>query len=96
MTLYVLKIKADLENIDKIIANINNLWKFNVASSSGVESGEIRKGITISDAELLDLDGSRGQVLHCTVYCMLCAICDNYTIGTSICLFVIVLYWYTK
>ena len=63
MTLFVLKIKAaELENIDKIVPIMNNLWKFNVTGSGGADSGDIREGVTISEEELVALDGSRGQV----------------------------------
>ena len=57
MTIYVLKIKAELENIDLLVPKAHNLWKFNVACVGGAE---IRRGITITDEDMIELDGSKG------------------------------------
>lgn len=59
MTIYALKIKADLENIEQLIPKAHNLWKFNI--SSGGEGGEMRNGITISDDETTELANARNS-----------------------------------
>lgn len=53
---FVLEIKADLENIEKLVPIDGNLWKFDVESLSG----ELREGITFSASEELQIQGSRG------------------------------------
>lgn len=54
MPIYVLKIKADLENITQLVATEHNLWKFDISSSSG----EVREGVTVSTADVIPLEGS--------------------------------------
>ena len=57
MPLFLLKIKADLENIAELSPQFENLWKFNIASTDGEE----RLGITVSKADVLELNGSKGD-----------------------------------
>ena len=52
-----LLMKAELENIEMLIPIESNHWKFDIQSSSG----EIRNGITFSENEDFDLEGSRGR-----------------------------------
>jgi len=59
MPTYVLKIKADLENINKLRPTENNVWMLNVKSPSE----EIRERITFSSASILQLDGSKGIII---------------------------------
>lgn len=61
MVFYVLKIKGDLEGIDKLIPKPGNYWKFNIAGPDGVDSGDIKKGITLCADEVVDIAGSRGE-----------------------------------
>jgi Eukaryotic protein of unknown function (DUF866) len=57
MPIFLLKIKADLENIALLSPQFENLWKFNIAS----QDGEERLGITVSKADVLELNGSKGD-----------------------------------
>lgn len=57
MPIFLLKIKADLENIAVLSPQFENLWKFNIAS----QDGEERLGITVSKADVLELNGSKGD-----------------------------------
>lgn len=57
MPLFLLKIKADLENVAELTPQFENLWKFNIASTDGEE----RLGITVSKADVLELNGSKGD-----------------------------------
>eukprot|EP00597_Dinobryon_sp_UTEXLB2267_P002109 CAMPEP_0170059712 /NCGR_PEP_ID=MMETSP0019_2-20121128/1902_1 /TAXON_ID=98059 /ORGANISM="Dinobryon sp., Strain UTEXLB2267" /LENGTH=152 /DNA_ID=CAMNT_0010265061 /DNA_START=50 /DNA_END=508 /DNA_ORIENTATION=+ len=50
--------KAELENINKLIPIENNLWKFNIKSQDGMDS---REGITVSKGDSLELSGSKGE-----------------------------------
>jgi len=59
MTIYALKIKADLENIEQLIPKVHNLWKFNI--SSGGEGGEMRLGVTICDDDETELANARNS-----------------------------------
>ena len=58
MPTFKLSIKADLEGIKELIPQENNLWKFNIAS---IDGGDTRNGVTISTADILPLDGSKGD-----------------------------------
>lgn len=57
MPLFLLKVKADLENIQTVHFNEDNVWKFDVES----DSGEVREGITFTKSDELELAGSRGK-----------------------------------
>ena len=57
MPVYLLKIKADLENIAELTPLFENLWKFNITNGSGEE----RLGITVSKGDVLELNGSKGD-----------------------------------
>jgi hypothetical protein len=57
MVLFLLKMKADLENISELQPQFENLWKFNISS----QDGEERLGITVSKADILELNGSKGD-----------------------------------
>lgn len=57
MVLFLLKMKADLENISELQPQFENLWKFNISSTDGEE----RLGITVSKADVLELNGSKGD-----------------------------------
>lgn len=59
MPTFVLKIKAELDNIDQLIPLGHNEWKFNMREKGGDE--EVKYGVTICDEELIDLKDSRGQ-----------------------------------
>ena len=52
-----LLMKAELENIELLLPIESNYWMFDIQSSSG----EIRNGITFSEAEDFDLEGSKGK-----------------------------------
>eukprot|EP01041_Mallomonas_annulata_P000662 gene662-1279_t len=56
MPLFLLKIKADLENVKQLMPVPDNNWQFNVKSMDG----EVREGITFSSSDSIDLEGSRG------------------------------------
>mmetsp|Transcript_25176 Transcript_25176/g.25383 ORF Transcript_25176/g.25383 Transcript_25176/m.25383 type:complete len:158 (-) Transcript_25176:171-644(-) len=58
MPLFLLKIKADLENIQRLIPIEGNHWKFDVSSLEG----ETREGVTFSRSEEMQVEGSRGIV----------------------------------
>eukprot|EP01038_Epipyxis_sp_PR26KG_P011755 gene11755-15729_t len=58
MPLFVLKIKADLENINRLIPLNDNLWTFNIQSSEG---GDRRDNITVSSSDVMELEGSKGD-----------------------------------
>eukprot|EP01035_Chromulina_nebulosa_P040978 gene40978-55379_t len=55
---YVVKMKAELENIQRLIPIPNNMWKMNIASSDGADC---RNGITVSRGDVLELSGSKGD-----------------------------------
>lgn len=57
MPVFLLKIKADLENIAELTPQFENLWKFDIKS----QDGEERLGITVSKADVLELNGSKGD-----------------------------------
>mmetsp|Transcript_18882 Transcript_18882/g.18194 ORF Transcript_18882/g.18194 Transcript_18882/m.18194 type:complete len:158 (+) Transcript_18882:272-745(+) len=57
MVLFLLKMKADLENILELQPQFENLWKFNISS----QDSEERLGITVSKADILELNGSKGD-----------------------------------
>merc|ERR1719223_853751 len=57
MPLYLLKIKADLEGINKLIPLADNLWKLDIQN----DAGDTKSGITVSKADVIDLEGSKGQ-----------------------------------
>ncbi|TMW59661.1 hypothetical protein Poli38472_004730 [Pythium oligandrum] len=59
MVLFVLYVKADLENIDKLVAPAFHQWCIDVKESNGDET---REGVVVSEEELLEVDGSRGEV----------------------------------
>jgi hypothetical protein len=57
MPVFVLQIKCDLENIDYLCPQVNNTWIFDIGSTDDFEK---REGVTISRADVLELDGSKG------------------------------------
>ena len=57
MPLYLLQIKAELENIASIQPKENNLWKLNIVSSGG----DSKDGITVSGEDIIELEGSKGE-----------------------------------
>jgi hypothetical protein len=57
MPIFVLKVKAELENILRIHFNEDAMWKFDVES----ESSEVREGITFTRSDDMELAGSRGN-----------------------------------
>jgi len=61
MVLYVLKIKCELEGIDKLIPKPGNYWKCNIAGPGGVDGGDFKMGVTLCEDEVVDIAGSRGQ-----------------------------------
>jgi hypothetical protein len=67
MPVFVLKIKADLENIQRIHFNEDNMWKFDVES----EAGEIREGITFMRSDELELSGSKGYPFFISLFSMI-------------------------
>lgn len=56
MPIFHLLMKADLEGIAKLEPVPGNNWKFNIRSSGGHE----RNGITVSSADEMEIEGSRG------------------------------------
>ena len=56
MPTFVLFIKAELENVAKLIPSNNVLWKFDVVNAAS----ERKEGITVSASEEIELHGSRG------------------------------------
>lgn len=56
MPLYLLQVKCDLENINKLYYDNQTFWKFNIKSPDGEE----RQGITVNVNEELELSGSKG------------------------------------
>eukprot|EP01039_Chlorochromonas_danica_P002548 gene2548-2789_t len=58
MPQFVLKVKADLDNIRALIPVEGNLWKFDIQTPGG---GDERKGVTVSTEESFPLEGSRGE-----------------------------------
>ena len=56
MPTYVLSIKCELENIERLTPLESNHWKFDVEGSSG----DIKEGITVSSVDEMELDNSRG------------------------------------
>lgn len=59
MVLFVLYVKADLENVEKLEAPQFHQWCLDVKESNGDET---RKGVFVSDEEPLDVAGGRGEV----------------------------------
>jgi hypothetical protein len=57
MPIFLLKIKADLENIETLRPVEGVCWKFDIESSDG----ERKEGITVSSTEIIELEGSRGE-----------------------------------
>ena len=57
MPIFLLKIKADLENISTLRPVEGVCWKFDIESSDG----ERKEGITVSSTETIELEGSRGD-----------------------------------
>eukprot|EP00397_Hematodinium_sp_SG-2012_P037855 GEMP01041098.1.p1 GENE.GEMP01041098.1~~GEMP01041098.1.p1 ORF type:complete len:138 (+),score=12.08 GEMP01041098.1:129-542(+) len=57
MTIFVLKVKAKLEGVEKLIFPADHEWVLDVLQSGGTEE---RKGITISSTDEYELQGSRG------------------------------------
>jgi len=55
MPVFLVEIKCELENVE-LTPNDNNLWKMDVTS----DSSEVREGITVSAADEMELEGSRG------------------------------------
>lgn len=63
MTIYALQIRANLENISRLIPAPGNLWKFDIVSPTS----ERKEGITVGADDEIQLDGSRGTanyVMH--------------------------------
>jgi hypothetical protein len=58
MTIFALRIKADLENIETMSPLANNLWKLDIVSPDGVDQ---RLGITVSNSDVEKLEGSKGE-----------------------------------
>eukprot|EP01032_Pedospumella_encystans_P009182 gene9182-10836_t len=58
MPQYVLKIKADLENIKQLIPLPDNHWELTIQSADGCDTKE---GVTISKGDVMELEGSRGD-----------------------------------
>lgn len=56
MPIYLLKIKCDLENMEKIYLSDDVMFKFNVIS----QNSETREGITVTKNDELELSGSKG------------------------------------
>ena len=56
--MFVLEFKADLENIQDLVLNEGNLFKLNIS-----HEGETKEGITVAADDVIDLDGSKGEVL---------------------------------
>jgi hypothetical protein len=59
MVLFVLYIKADLENVDKLEAPPLHQWCLDVKEPRGDET---RDGVFVSDEEVVDVAGGRGEV----------------------------------
>ncbi|KAJ0393540.1 hypothetical protein P43SY_000676 [Pythium insidiosum] len=59
MVLFVLYVKADLENVETLEAPQHHRWCIDVKESNG---DEVREAVVVSDEELIDVDGSRGEV----------------------------------
>ena len=57
MPIYLLKIKCDLENMEKIYLSDDVMFKFNVIS----QNNETREGITVTKSDELELSGSKGK-----------------------------------
>ena len=60
MPLQLLRIKCELENINKLYFSENTLWKFDIQSNDGEE----RKGITVSSSDDLEISGSKGKNIY--------------------------------
>lgn len=58
MPIYSLKIKAELEGIARLSVVDDVMWKFDIQSGDG---GETKSGITVSKADVMELDGSKGE-----------------------------------
>jgi hypothetical protein len=59
MVLYVLYVKADLENVERLEAPTNHSWMLDVQESNG---DEVRKGVVVSEEEKIEIAGGRDQV----------------------------------
>mmetsp|Transcript_31907 Transcript_31907/g.53806 ORF Transcript_31907/g.53806 Transcript_31907/m.53806 type:complete len:158 (-) Transcript_31907:718-1191(-) len=58
MPSYLIKLKADLENIKQLIPLPENTWKFDIQSTDG---GDTKEGITVTKGDVIPLDGSKGE-----------------------------------
>lgn len=58
MVLFVLYVKADLENVEKLEAPPLHRWCLDVKEANGDEK---REAVMVSDEELIEVDGSRGE-----------------------------------
>jgi len=56
MPVFLLRIRADLENIAELVPLEGNLWKFDISSG-----GEVKEGITVSSEDVIELAGSKGE-----------------------------------
>ncbi|RMX63458.1 hypothetical protein DD238_007076 [Peronospora effusa] len=63
MVLFVLYIKADLENVETLEAPALHRWCLDVKEPRGDEK---REGVFVSDEEVVDVAGGRGEV-HFTI-----------------------------
>jgi hypothetical protein len=59
MPIYLLQICADLEGIEQLTPLPNNLWKLDIQSDSS--GGDVKKGVTVSSEDAIELDGSKGE-----------------------------------
>ncbi|KAJ1435265.1 hypothetical protein B484DRAFT_446138 [Ochromonadaceae sp. CCMP2298] len=58
MPVYLIKLKAELENIKQLIPLTDNTWIFDIQSSDG---GDTKESITVCKSDLAPLDGSKGE-----------------------------------
>jgi hypothetical protein len=66
MVLYVLKMKAELENIATISIVETTMWEMDFQQSGG---SEVKAGVVVSPAEELELEGSKGTA-HAVLKCV--------------------------
>ena len=59
MPVYLLQICADLENIEQLTPLPDNLWKLDIQSDGS--GGDTKTGITVSSADVIELEGSKGE-----------------------------------
>ena len=71
MPVFVLEFRADLDNIQSLALNEGNLFKLNIS-----HEGETKEGITVAAEDVIELDGSKGEVLVHTI------VPDDYTMLT--------------